>query len=102
MENRAQFIQDSFAFSEAGLVDSEKPFEIIQYLPQENDELVWLGFFNRVSFFYNMFVATSAYGDFEIYMSSLIKPFYNKLDWEEKSNDTWIERLNKILLYLVL
>ncbi len=92
-ENRAQFIQDSFAFSEAGIIDSEIPFEVIQYLPQETDELVWLGFLNRVGFFYNMFVATSAYGEFQSYMSGLVKTFYNKLDWEEKYSDTWIERL---------
>jgi hypothetical protein len=92
-ENRAQFIQDSFAFSEAGIIGSEIPFEVIRYLPQETDELVWLGFLNRVSFFYNMFVTTSTYGEFQSYMSSLVKAFYNKLAWEEKSSDTWIERL---------
>ncbi len=40
-----------------------------------------------------MLVSTSVYGDYQMYMSSLIRQFYNKLDWEEKPlNDTWMER----------
>ena len=41
-----------------------------------------------------MFVTTAAYGDFQDFMRSLIKPIYNKLDWDEKSSDSWMERCN--------
>ena len=91
-ENRAQLIQDSFAFSEARIIDAVKTFEMIQYLQIETDELVWLAFMNRVEYFYYMFVSTSTYGDFQIFMSNLIKPYYSHLGWEEKPTDSWIER----------
>ena len=92
-ENRAQFIHDSFAFSEARIIDGEKPFQVIQFLQNETRELVWLALINRVGYFYNMLVSTSAYGDYQVYMSSLIRSFYNKLGWfENLAVDSWMER----------
>lgn len=92
VENRAQFIQDSFGFSEARIIDGEKPFELIEYMATEDKELPWLALINRVGYFYNMIVSTSAYGNYQTFMSEIIRPLYNKLDWDAKPSDSWIER----------
>ena len=73
----------------------EIPFEIIEYLSQETDELVWTGFLNRISFFYESLVTTSAYGDYQKFMRTLVAPLYNQLGWIEKENDTWLQKLVK-------
>jgi len=92
-ENRAQFIHDSFAFSEARMIDGEKPFKLIEFLSSETKELVWLALINRVGYFYNMLVSTSVYGGYQKYMSSLVRNFYNKIGWYENlAIDSWMER----------
>ena len=92
-ENRAQLIHDSFAFSEARIIDGEKPFQLIQFLSSETKELVWLSLINRVGYFYNMLVTTGVYGGYQKYMSGLIPLFYNKIGWyEDLAVDSWMER----------
>ncbi len=69
------------------------PFQLIEYLPQETEVIVWQALINRVGYFYNMLVQTSAYESYQKYMSSLVKSFYLKLDWDENlAVDTWTER----------
>jgi hypothetical protein len=93
VENRAQFLQDSIAFSEARIIDATIPFKLMQYLVEETKELPWLAIVNRVSYFYNMLVQTSAYGDYQSYTSALLRQYYIKYDWEEDlSKDSWLER----------
>jgi hypothetical protein len=73
------------------------PFQLIEYLPQETEVIVWQALINRVGYFYNMLVQTSAYESYQKYMSSLVKSFYLKLDWDENLVvGTWTERYNCI------
>jgi hypothetical protein len=39
-----------------------------------------------------MLETTSAFGQFQNYLIDLIQPIYNKLGWEVKENDTWLDR----------
>ena len=93
MESRAQFLQDSIVFSEARIIDGVIPFQIMQYLKQETKEIPWVAIINRVGYFYNMLVQTSAYGDYQAFMSDILRAYYNKYDWEENlATDSWYER----------
>ena len=47
---------------------------------------------SRISYFYRMLITTSVYGDYQKYLSKLVRPYYTKLDWEEKESDSWIEK----------
>ena len=70
------------------------PLQIVEYLSQESEVIVWQALLNRVGYYYNMLVQTSVYGDYQKYMSGLVRPFYLKLDWEANlAVDTWTERL---------
>jgi hypothetical protein len=39
-----------------------------------------------------MLESTSVYGQFRSYLIDLIVPIYNKLGWEQKSTDSWLDR----------
>jgi hypothetical protein len=51
-----------------------------------------MGLLSRISYFYRMLIVTSIYGEYQKYMSKLVKPYYEKLEWEEKESDSWIEK----------
>ena len=64
---------------------------------------MWLALINRVGFFYNMLVSTSVYGDYQVYMSGLVRSHYNKLGWVENlSIDSWMERYINSSKYIPL
>lgn len=62
-------------------------------MTEETDFLPWRSALNRISYFIDMLDSTAAYGDFEQYLVKLIKPIYNKLGWEQKPSDTFLDRL---------
>jgi hypothetical protein len=61
-------------------------------LSQELEYLPWSVAINRLGYIDNILDTTSAYGNFEKYVSNLILPIYNKLGWIEKTNETLLER----------
>ena len=91
--NRAQLINDAFSLAQANLLDATKPFEIIKYLSEEVEYLPWLTAINRLRFTTDMLESTNLYAQFQNYLIDLITPVYNKLGWEEKKTDSWLDRL---------
>ena len=88
---RHQLINDAFSLSQAGTLNTIKPFEIIRYLKKETAYLPWIATLNRLSFFTNNLESTSAFGSYESYLVDLITPMFNALGWDEKSTDTWLD-----------
>jgi hypothetical protein len=68
-------------------------------MSQETEYLPWRTGINRLSYVIEMLESTSAFGNFQNYLIDLVKPLYNKLGWEEKESDSWLQRFvlrNKI------
>ena len=91
--NRAQLINDAFSLAQANLLDATKPFEIIKYLSEEVEYLPWMTALSRLTYTIDMLEATSVFAKFQKYLIDLITPIYNKLGWDEKKSDSWLDRL---------
>jgi hypothetical protein len=98
---RSQLINDVFSLSQANKVSSIKPFELVKFLPKENEYLPWNTFINRVSFYIDMLESTEIYGDFENYLLDLVQPIYKKLTWINQENDSWLTRYDFFLFHRV-
>ena len=85
-------INDAFVLSQSGQLDTTLPFELIKYLTKETEYLPWSTTLIRLGYITDMLDSSSAYGNYEKYAVNLILPIYNKLGWNESSNDTWLER----------
>ena len=89
---RSQLINDIFSLSQADKISSIKPFELIKFLPNEDEYLPWSTFINRVSFYIDMLESTEIYGDFENYLLELVTPIYTKLTWSNQEKDSWLTK----------
>ena len=86
-------INDAFALAQAGDLSTTQPFEIIKYLSDETEYLPWSATFSRLRYYTDMLDLTSANGNYQNYLVKLIKPLYERLGWEEKPTDSWLDRL---------
>ena len=85
-------INDAFGLSQSGTLESTRPFEIIRYLSKETEYLPWSTAITRLGYFTNMLDSTSAFGNYQSFIINLITPLYNRLGWEVKSTDKWLEK----------
>jgi hypothetical protein len=61
-------------------------------MTQEEEYLPWRTGINRISYVIDMLESTSAFGNFQSYLSKLVQPIYTKLGWQDKPRDTWLEK----------
>lgn len=95
---RSQLINDVFSLSQANKVDTNKPFELIKYLSNENEYLPWYSFLSRVDFYMDMIGSSEIYGDFRDYILDLVRPIYFKLTWYDDKTDDWLTRKLRSLI----
>ncbi len=90
---RAQLINDIFSLSQATLVRSDLPLEMIDYLSNELEFLPWSVFLNRIRFYLDMLSSSQMVMDLKKYLVSTVTPFYKKLGWfEDINNDQWLDK----------
>lgn len=93
---RAQLINDIFSLSQATLVRSDLPLEMIDYLSNELEFLPWSVFLNRIRFYLDMLSSSQMVMDLKKYLASTVSPFYKKLGWfEDINNDQWLDKYKK-------
>ena len=61
-------------------------------MSKETEYLPWNIAISRLAYITNMLESTSAFGNYQNYLINLIKPIYNTLGWEEKPQDTWLQK----------
>jgi aminopeptidase N len=89
---RSQLINDAFGLAQANKLDPIKPFELINYLNNENEYLPWSTFVSGLNFYIDMLGSTDSYGDFVSFISSVIQPIYDKLTWSSSDHDSWLDK----------
>jgi hypothetical protein len=89
---RSQIINDIFSLAESNKISPTKPFEIIKYMPLEDEYLPWSVLLDRLQFFIDLIEATEVYGNLRDYLIELIKPLYLKLTWSSSQNESWLNR----------
>ena len=61
-------------------------------MSSEREYLPWITAINRLRYITDMLESTSAYGNYQSYLTDLIKPLYDSIGWEVKPTDTWLIR----------
>ena len=92
IRHRAQIINDAFSIAQTGDLNIQKAFEVIKYLPNENEYFPWVTTISRLRYLTDMIESTTAYGNLQEYLRQLISPIYKKLGWESKKEDSWLQR----------
>jgi hypothetical protein len=87
---RAKLISDSFALSQAGIISSTIPFEILRYLSKETEYLPWNTALYNLEQIGDMIESTNIYSNYINYVNNLIQPLYNQVGWIEKDNESWL------------
>lgn len=90
---RAQLINDIFSLSQATMVRSDLPLEMIGYLTDELEFLPWSVFLNRIKFYLEMLSSSQMILDLKKYLAATVTPLYQKLGWfEDYKNDQWLDK----------
>ncbi|KAF3426305.1 LOW QUALITY PROTEIN: hypothetical protein E2986_13349 [Frieseomelitta varia] len=91
--NRATIIDDLFNLARVKHVHYSTLLRATEYLVKENEYLPWRAFFNGLSYLQKQFEGKEGYKAFVRYVSSLLTPIYENLQFEDKGNSTHVELL---------
>ena len=61
-------------------------------MSEETEFLPWRILINRLGYIIEQLDTTKVYGNFQNYMIELIQPLYDSLGWEDKQEDSWLQR----------
>lgn len=86
-KNRAQLIDDSMNIARANGLSYEHALDLTSYLHSERDYLPWRAASTALSYLDTMLYSTPEYGVWETYLSSLVTPVYDEVQFDEKSTD---------------
>jgi hypothetical protein len=83
---RAQLISDSFSLCQAGYIKIDVPLNLIGYMSEEVDFLPWKVLIdNHITFFIDILSSSEFSGELKSYLAALVKPYYDKVGWNEVS-----------------
>ena len=85
-------INDAFDLSQAGIVFATRPFEIIKYLSKESEYLPWSVSMSKLTSISNVLETTTLFGSYVKYVTNLIKPLYDRLQWNENQFNSWLDK----------
>ncbi|KAF5286144.1 hypothetical protein FQR65_LT12899 [Abscondita terminalis] len=100
--NRAQLIDDSLNLAKTGDLDNNIAQNLVEYIENERDPIPWKSYYlnsvrTEIFFYYS-----SEYKNFQEYNYNITKAAYNAVGFDEKLNETYLEKdLRKILLNLL-
>jgi hypothetical protein len=75
-----------FSFSRAGYFNATKPFELIEYIINENSYLVWRIVIDNFKYLLNILHSTDTFETFKSYLLKLFTKMYIKLHEEEEED----------------
>ncbi|KAH0552187.1 hypothetical protein KQX54_006650, partial [Cotesia glomerata] len=97
--NRAQIIDDLLILARAGYVEYEIALRATTYLIKEKNHLPWRSFLNSVQFLIERFDGNQKItSSLKEYVLKLIEPIYEELGFEDKANDTDLDKLNRQII----
>lgn len=83
--NRVQLIQDAFNLFLCNHIESDIFFDLISYLKDEKETLVWASFLN---IFFDFFKESQENSELEEFFQELIRPIFLKIGYDNKENDS--------------
>ena len=91
--NRAQILNDAFRLAEIGHLNYSTALSLTNYLQKETDFVPWHAALTSLSYLDTMLGRTGAYGDFKKYLKGELKFTYDRLGFEPKQEDTFLDVL---------
>ena len=91
--NRAQILNDAFRLAEIGVLNYSVALNLTNYLQKETDFVPWYAALNSLSYLDSMLGRTGAYGDFRKYLIGELKFTFDRLGFEPKAEDTFLDIL---------
>ena len=85
--NRAQIVNDVFCLARAGYLNVTKPFELMDYLVNENANIAWKVVIDNLKYFIDILQSSEILKDFQAYLVEFINPIYKKFHEEENEDD---------------
>ena len=87
VEDRVNLMSDAWAFVQAGRVPASFYFELIEKLPDSIDLAEREQIINVLDFVNGLLVGSSERGKFQQYARSLLRPTFDRLGWQPKTNE---------------
>ena len=91
--NRAQILNDAFRLAEIGVLNYSTALSLTNYLQKEEDFIPWHAALSSLDYLNTMLGRTGAYGDFKRYLKGELKFTYNRLGFQPKDNDSFLDIL---------
>ncbi|XP_040578473.2 aminopeptidase N-like [Lepeophtheirus salmonis] len=90
--NRAQLIDDSFSLAIAGYTSYLVPFKITTYLLNEDEPLIWLTFFKRLSDITSKIFRIEIQDKIKIYLRSITQKLFDKYQKEYSNSKNFLQK----------
>ncbi|XP_071747225.1 thyrotropin-releasing hormone-degrading ectoenzyme isoform X2 [Lepeophtheirus salmonis] len=90
--NRVQLIDDSFSLAIAGYISYLVPFKITTYLPNEDEALIWLTFFQKLSDITSNIFSMEIQDKIKIYLRNITQKLFDKYEKENSDSKDFLEK----------
>jgi len=100
--NRAQILSDAFDLARAGLLDYPTALATSQYLSLEQDYIPWEAALTGFEYLENMMKRSSGWGRLQAYMLNELQPLYDRLGFEERPNEDFLDEKLRIKMLAAL
>jgi aminopeptidase N len=99
VQNRAQLLDDAFAFVRAERLDIATALDLCTYLHQEHEYFPWKMFNDDIAYFKQVLPTTPIYAKFSDYILRLVRPalydFYGWDDTKDTSDAAYFDRMGR-------
>jgi len=100
--NRAQILNDAFDLARAGLLEYPTALATTQYLSLEQDYIPWEAALTGFEYLENMMKRSSGWGRLQAYMLNELQPLYDRLGFEERPNENFLDEKLRIKMLAAL
>jgi aminopeptidase N len=93
--NRAQLLDDAFVLAKVEKISYTIAFDLTLFLKYEREYVPWRAVLDELNYIDTMFYKESQYADWKIYMTSLVKPYYEFVGFQETESDAHLTILSR-------
>nr|CAH0105565.1 unnamed protein product [Daphnia galeata] len=93
--NRAQLLDDAFVLAKVEKISYSIAFDLTLFLKYEREYVPWRAVLDELNYIDIMMFKEAQYADWKAYMTSLVKPYYNYVGFEETESDAHLTILSR-------
>ena len=100
--NRAQILDDAFGLARAGLLAYPTALATTEYLAGEQDYIPWEAALTGFKYLQSMLARSAGWGALQAYMLGELQPLFDRLGFEERPGEDFLDEKLRIELLAVL